>query len=78
MQQNFTREILVKYLYNETTELENQYIEDAVKNDHSLQQELEQLSQIKNSLDQDGGSSPSSECIGNIIDYAKLSLQEEV
>jgi beta-galactosidase GanA len=78
MQQNFTREILVKYLYNETNEVEAKTIETALQNDVSLQQEFAQLRHVKNKIDEDGGDSPSSGSIQKILNYSKQKQTAEV
>lgn len=78
MQQNFTREILVKYLYNETNEVEAKTIETALLNDVSLQQEFAQLRHVKNKIDENGGDSPSSDSIQKILNYSKQKQTAEV
>ncbi|MFN8283012.1 MAG: hypothetical protein U0U67_07335 [Chitinophagales bacterium] len=71
MQQNFTRETLVKHLYKETNESEATAIENALKNDSSLEQEFAQLRHVKNKIDEDGGDSPSNDSIQKILNYSK-------
>ena len=78
MQQNFTREILVKHLYNETNETEANAVEAALKNDSSLQQEFAQLRHVKNKIDEDGGDSPSNDSIQKILNYSKQKQTAEV
>ena len=78
MQQNFTREILVKHLYNETNETEANAVEAALKNDSSLQQEFAQLRHVKNKIDEDGGDSPSNDSIQKILNYSKQQQPAEI
>ncbi|MBK6273990.1 MAG: hypothetical protein IPF58_04475 [Saprospirales bacterium] len=78
MQQNFTREILVKHLYNETNEHEAKVIETALRNDISLQQEFAQLRHVKNKIDEDGGDSPSNDSIQKILNYSKQQQPAEI
>ncbi len=78
MQQNFTREILVKHLYNETNETEANAVEAALKNDSSLQQEFAQLRHVKNKIDEDAGDSPSNDSIQKILNYSKQQKTVEI
>lgn len=70
MQQIFTSELLVKHLYNETTDSEAAAIENALANDANLQQEFKQLRATKNALDEDG-EAPSTSTIEKILAFSK-------
>lgn len=78
MQPNFTRETLVKHLYNETNEHEAKTIELALQNDVSLQQEFAQLRHVKNKINEDGDDSPSNDSIQKILSYSKQQQLAEI
>ena len=71
MQQIFTSELLVKQLYNETTNSEATAIENALANDANLQQEFKQLRATKNALDETDGEAPSTSTIQKILAFSK-------
>ena len=71
MQQNSTSELLVKHLYNETTDSEATAIEHALANDANLQQEFKQLRATKNALDETDGETPSASTIQKILAFSK-------
>lgn len=71
MQTDFTPEILVKHLYNETSLLEAQAIRNALVQDETLQEKFKELQTAKTLLDENGGDEPDAETIKSILSYAK-------
>ena len=71
MQQTFTPELLVKHLYNETTEQESISVKEALANDETLQQEYSLLQKAKYALDETGGETPGSSVIESILTFSK-------
>ena len=70
MIQIFTPDDLLRYLYKDTSAEETQEIEKALKNDHRLQKEFEQLSSDAGLLDEIV-QNPSERCIDHIMEYAR-------
>lgn len=71
MQQISTPNLLLKYLYNETSSAEKAAIEKSIANDASLQDELNRLKEIKLRLDEQDNTIPSIASIGQILAYSK-------
>lgn len=70
MKQNFTLNLLVKYIYKETTAAEKLYIEEALNADFALYEEYEALYEAYIGLPK-VKFSPSPDAISNILSYSK-------
>lgn len=77
MQQNFTTELLVKYLYHETTAAERHAINEELINNYLLREEFselmfafQQLPKVK--------FNPSKNSVQSILDYSKATALEEL
>lgn len=71
MESIFTPELLVKFLYNETTPAKTLEIKQALLHDVELKQELEQMRFVKHAMEDFGSDNPSPESISAITAYAK-------
>lgn len=78
MQKNSTPELLVKHLYNETTNSEAILVNDALKNNIDLQEEFKQMQATKYALDDTDGNEPNKSVIENILNYSKKTTPEMV
>lgn len=78
MQKNSTLELLVKHLYNETTNSESKFVADTLKSNIDLQEEFIQMQATKYALDDFDGDEPDQSIIANIINYSKKSTPEMV
>jgi hypothetical protein len=78
MEPDFTPQLLIKHLYNETTESEKTAIEHALQHNALLMQEFEQLRETKYALDEAGGESPCAMTLHNIMEYSKEQQMESV
>ncbi len=70
MIRTFTQDDLIRYVYQETTEVENKEIEQAMLFDTELEAQYKEISGIKNRLDT-VVQSPSNRVIANILNYSK-------
>ncbi|MDB5226054.1 MAG: hypothetical protein JWN78_247 [Bacteroidota bacterium] len=77
MQTDFTPNILIKHLYNETNITEAASVRNALENDVSLQEEFNKLKEAKQALDENGGE-PSPTTIQNILDFSRQHQLEMV
>ncbi len=77
MQQNFTTELLVKYLYHETTAAEKQAINEELINNYLLREEFSELLFAYKQLPK-VKFNPSKTSIQSIMDYSKESALEEL
>ena len=75
MEQDFTPQLLIKHLYNETNEAESLSVFQALENDPIVQQEFTQLKEAKQALDESGDNGPAKATIRNILEY---SLQQHL
>ena len=75
MEQDFTPQLLIKHLYNETNEAESLSVFQALENDPIVQQEFTQLKEAKQALDESGDNGPGKATIRNILEY---SLQQHL
>lgn len=66
---NFTEDDLVRYLYNETSELKTAVIKTALLTDSNLKESYEKLVTAQQSL-QDINFSPRQQSIDKILEYA--------
>lgn len=71
--QKFKQEELLQYLYNETSDDVRFAIDEALKTDWELQEELEVLQRSINQLNSLKLSSPRKSSVNAIIRYAKMS-----
>lgn len=71
MESIFTPELLVKFLYNETTPAETLEIKVLLEKDNTLKAELEQMRFVKHAMEDYGSDNPSPESISAITAYAK-------
>jgi hypothetical protein len=78
MEKDFTPQLLIKHLYNETTEPEKTAVEAALLANAELKNEFEQLQEAKYALDEAGGESPCAMSIHNILQYSKEYHMETV
>lgn len=74
---NFTPEDLLLYLYNETTLLKTNAIEEALKKDWTLREKLAVLKASKERLDKIV-ESPRIEVVLNVLNYAREKSAAEV
>jgi len=72
MKQSFTNNLLVKYIYNETSVAEKLCIEELLNDDYKLYEEYEALFDAYVSLPK-VKFSPSPDSISNILSYSKRS-----
>lgn len=72
MEQSFTQNLLVKYIYNETTVAEKFYVEEALNDDFKLYEDYEALYEAYIGLPK-VKFSPSPDTISNILSYSKQS-----
>ena len=72
MKQSFTQNLLVKYIYNETTIAEKFYVEEALNDDFKLYEDYEALYVAYTGLPK-AKFSPSPDTISNILSYSKQS-----
>jgi hypothetical protein len=68
---NFTCDDLLKYVYNETSPAHNRAIEQALKNDWSLRDKLDVISNAKETLNEVKLSKPRQSSIDAIMNYAR-------
>jgi len=78
MQQNFTPELLVKHLYNETNANETQLVENALEQNEAIRQEFKDIESAKLALDEADGHEPSKSIIDNILAFSKKTATETV
>lgn len=71
--QKFKQEVLLQYLYNETSEDVTFAIDEALKTDWELQDELVVLQRTINQLNSLNLSSPRKSSVNAIMRYAKIS-----
>jgi hypothetical protein len=71
--QKFKQEVLLQYLYNETSEDVTFAIDEALKTDWELQDELVVLQRTINQLNSLKLSSPRKSSVNAIMRYAKIS-----
>ncbi len=64
---NFTPELLISYIYKETTTAENQLIEEALQSDWTLQEKFKVLKTCIEKLDKIPLQSPRQEVIDRIM-----------
>ena len=72
MELSFTKNLLVKYIYNETTVAEKFYVEEALNEDFKLYEYYEALYEAYIGLPK-AKFSPSPDTISNILSYSKQS-----
>ena len=72
MELSFTKNLLVKYIYNETTVAEKFYVEEALNKDFKLYEDYEALYEAYIGLPK-AKFSPSPDTISNILSYSKQS-----
>ena len=72
MKQSFTQNLLVKYIYNETTAAEKLYVEEALNDNFELYEEYEALYEAYIGLPK-VKFSPSPDTISNILSYSRQS-----
>jgi len=70
MTKTFTPDDLIRYVYNETTELENSEIEQAILVNVDLAESLKELHALKDDLES-VQFKPSKQSVDNILKYAK-------
>ncbi len=70
MIRTFTQDDVIRYVYNETSEEENNEIEKAMLCDPELQIAFKEIRGIKNRLDE-AVKSPSDKVTNNILNYSK-------
>ncbi|MGB0862652.1 MAG: hypothetical protein ACPG19_12970 [Saprospiraceae bacterium] len=70
MKNNFTKQLLVKYLYHETTNAETLKVEEAMSDDWELQELFENLERSSRTLPK-VTFSPKSTTIQNILGYSR-------
>jgi hypothetical protein len=73
---NFTTEILIQYLYHETSNEQNQAIERALETDWELKDQLDVLKDSMKSLDK-MIKSPRPQSVEAILNYARSSAEVE-
>ena len=72
MEQNFTQNLLVKYIYNETTAAEKLHVEEAMNENFELYEEYEALYEAYVGLPK-VKFAPSADAISTILNYSKTS-----
>lgn len=77
MQQNFTSELLVKYLYHETTSAERRAINEELIDNYLLREEFSELLYAFQQLPK-VKFEPSKTSIQNILNYSKATALEEL
>lgn len=77
MQQNFTSELLVKYLYHETTPAERRAINEELIDNYLLREEFSELLYAFQQLPK-VKFEPSKTSIQNILNYSKATALEEL
>lgn len=70
MTKTFTQDDVIRYVYNETTELEKKELEKALICDLELQDKYKELVAMKQQLDK-GMKRPSDKVVDNILNYSK-------
>lgn len=70
MKQSFTQNLLVKYIYNETSVAEKLHVEELLNDNYSLYEEYEALFDAYSALPK-AKFSPSPDTISNILSYSK-------
>ena len=73
----FTPEVLLLYLYNETTIKQTTAIEDALKKDWTLREKLSVLKTSMQRLDKIT-ETPRTEVVLNVLNYARETEVEEI
>ena len=71
MIKTFTQDDIIRYLYNETSNLERQEIAQAMLCDAELQHTCKKLSAVKNQLEVNLFE-PSEKVVNAIIDYSRI------
>ena len=72
MKQSFTQNLLVKYIYKETTAAEKLHVEEALNDSFELYEEYDALFDAYSALPK-VKFSPSPDAISNILSYSKQS-----
>jgi|GEM_PF-5840259 hypothetical protein len=72
MQQIFTPELLLKFLYSETNESESKLVRDALEKNEDWNTEFQQLQTVKYALDEQDGDTPPASVVNRILAYSKL------
>ncbi len=75
MTRKFTQDMLIKYIYAETTPLERLEIENALDTDYELRERYEMLVQTKSSLPKVAFNPPQN-IINNILNFSKFPKAE--
>ena len=75
MKQKFTQNLLVRYLYKETTAAETMMVADALYEDRRLYEQFEDLLESKSQLPE-VRFNPSASAIQNILKYSEQSAVE--
>lgn len=70
MKQIFTKNLLIKYIYNETTSAETLTVEDALNTDYDLYEHYCELYDSYKALPK-ATFSPSQEAISNVLAYSR-------
>ena len=70
MNQIYTEEILLRYIYNETTPTENSQIESHLKTNENFKKSYDEMLQSIDSL-KEAEITPSKHSVNAILDYAK-------
>ncbi len=73
--QNFTTEILIQYLYGETSPEQTIEIERALQHDWMLHEKLNILRESFNLLDSTSLKKPRKKTISSIMDYARQAVE---
>lgn len=76
MNQRFTQEMLIKYLYNETDVSERQAIKQALRSDPQLMEQYNQLCVVQDWLSTEKRS-PSDTSVNIVLDYSNKSSKLE-
>lgn len=73
--QNFTPEVLIQFLYDETSSEQNAAIEKALQYDWNVQEKVNVLRESMNSLDSVPLRQPRRQTIAAIMDYARQTAE---
>lgn len=71
----FTQEDLIRYMYKETSPAKTRAIEKALETDFELNQRLNELTSLKETLNTQPLQSPRRKTIDNILEYARKSAE---
>jgi hypothetical protein len=75
MQTDFTTQLLIKHLYNETTEQEQQVVQEALEQNYSLREEFLQLQEMYRELGGLVEEMPSRRSVRVILEYAHEQME---